>query len=329
MSKVVVYFLIAIAILGFIVLSSPHNHEEPNARLNRRLGFKLEDRAPNFDPLITKIKRANMMKDQNNMEITSDPQSLYNTLSVKEVVDIYQYLTSTGRLNTTLRLIILFPMLDREPKDGVVSFNELQAWVTQQAMERLDYVTQAELDFKDMDKDSALSFQEYFPHFSDKDIENRDMRHGEAGWWMEKFTIADIDHNSLLNFTELREHVDDETDGKLDFKEFEDHVYVTYENYMDFENNGIDIPSAKDKFFELDVNKDRFLSPEELIPILPYLYPGELAYAKYHTCYLMNKADDNKDGKLSLQEMLNHEYIFYNTVHDDGHLESNDEHDEL
>ncbi|MED6108532.1 hypothetical protein PIB30_024868 [Stylosanthes scabra] len=290
--KVVVYLLIAIAILGFIVLSTPHNPEEPNVRLNRRLGFKLEDRAPHFDPLVTKIKRAITMKDENNMQSASDPQILYNTLSVKEVVDTYQYLTSGGRLNTTLRLIILFPFLDREPKDGAVSFNELQAWITQQAMERLDYVTQAELNSKDMDKDSALSFQEYLPHFTDKDIENRDMGHGEAGWWMEKFNIADIDHNGLLNFTELREHIGDETDGKLGFKEFEDHVYITYENYMDFENNGIDIPNAKDKFFELD-------------------------------------ADDNKDGKLSQQEMLNHEYIFYNTVHDDGHLESDDAHDEL
>ncbi|XP_061367043.1 uncharacterized protein LOC133310157 isoform X2 [Gastrolobium bilobum] len=33
----------------------------------------------------------------------------------------------------------------------------------------------------------------------------------------------------------------------------------------------------------------RLLSPEDLIPILPYIYPGELAYAKYFTCYLMNE----------------------------------------
>ncbi|XP_061367040.1 uncharacterized protein LOC133310157 isoform X1 [Gastrolobium bilobum] len=73
----------------------------------------------------------------------------------------------------------------------------------------------------------------------------------------------------------------------------------------------------------------RLLSPEDLIPILPYIYPGELAYAKYFTCYLMNEANDNEDGKLSLQEMLDHEFIFYNTVDADGHQESDDEHDEL
>ncbi|XP_057731695.1 uncharacterized protein LOC130946840 isoform X1 [Arachis stenosperma] len=338
MSKVVVYLLIATAILGFIVFSPCNPNEEPNARLNRRLGFMLQDRAPHFDPLMVKIK-------------THPPRSLDNSSSVKDVADTYQYLTSAGRLNTTLRLIILFPLLDREPKDGAVSFNELQAWITQRAMERLDYVTQAELDSKDMDQDSALSFREYLPNFSQNDIEKREMGHGEAGWWMEKFNTADIDHNAVLNFTELRDflhpedsenqnmlkwllrdrlkRIDDGTDGKLDFKEFEDHVYVTYESYMDFESNGTNVPNAKDKFSELDVNKDQFLSPEELIPILPYLYPGELAYARYYTYYLMNEADDNKDGKLSLEEMLDHEFIFYSTVHADGHSESDDEHDEL
>lgn len=37
----------------------------------------------------------------------------------------------------------------------------------------------------------------------------------------------------------------------------------------------------------------RLLSPEELLPILPYLYPGEIAYAKYYTCYLMNEVIHN------------------------------------
>ncbi|RYQ81808.1 uncharacterized protein [Arachis hypogaea] len=192
MSKVVVYLLIATAILGFIVFSPCNPNEEPNARLNRRLGFMLQDRAPHFDPLMVKIK-------------THPPRSLDNSSSVKDVADTYQYLTSAGRLNTTLRLIILFPLLDREPKDGAVSFNELQAWITQRAFERLDYVTQAELDSKDMDQDSSLSFREYLPNFSQNDIEKREMGHGEAGWWMEKFNTADIDHNAVLNFTELRD----------------------------------------------------------------------------------------------------------------------------
>jgi len=36
--------------------------------------------------------------------------------------------------------------------------------------------------------------------------EKKEMGYGEAGWWMERFEVADIDHNRLLNFTELKEY---------------------------------------------------------------------------------------------------------------------------
>lgn len=53
---------------------------------------------------------------------------------------------------------------------------------------------------------------------------------------------------------------DYEHDGKINFNQFEDNVYVTYESYVDFETNGEgDIPTAKDKFAELDVNKDQYV----------------------------------------------------------------------
>lgn len=51
--------------------------------------------------------------------------------------------------------------------------------------------------------------------------------------------------------------MDDEIDGKLSINEFKDHVYSTYESYMDFQTNGGDVPSPEDKFTELDVNKDQ------------------------------------------------------------------------
>lgn len=329
--------------LFFFIFLSPLNLKEPEGRLSRRFGYKLLERAPNFDPLV-----ANIEKKTHHEPTLSN---LDSTTSVSDVVETYQYLTSGGKLNTTLRLIILFPLLDREPKDGVVGFNELEAWITQRAIERLDYLTQAELDSTDKNGDLVISFKEYLPQFSEKDIEKKEMGHGEAGWWMERFEVSDIDQNGFLNFTELRDflhpedsknqemlkwmlkdrlkRMDDENDGKLNFNEFEDHVFSTYKSYMDFESKGGDLPSPKDKYAELDVNNDQFLSPEELIPILSYLYPGELAYAKYFTCYLMNEADDNGDGKLTLQEMLDHEFTFYNTVHADGHQESDDDHDEL
>ena len=42
------------------------------------------------------------------------------------------------------------------------------------------------------------------------------------------------------------------------------------------------------------------------------------------------QADDNKDGNLTLEEMMNHEYIFYSTVYDDNDEDfDEDYHDEL
>ncbi|XP_057442878.1 uncharacterized protein LOC130734458 [Lotus japonicus] len=350
---VVIYILVATATLFMIAILSPpvnFNKEGDKDRLNRRFGYKIIlERAPKFDPLLTNIDR----KEAQNININNAvvPRRLDSTTSASEVAETYQYLISGGTLNTTLRLIILFPLLDRDPKDGVVVFNELEAWITQRAVERLDLLTQAEFDSKDKNGDSAISFQEYLPQFSQHDIERKEMGHGEAGWWMQKFEIADIDFNGLLNFTELRDflHPEDsknqqmlkwmitdrvklmhpENDGKLNFDEFKDHVYNTYSSYMDFETSGGNIPDPEDKFAQLDVNKDQFLTPEELIPIVPYLYPGELAYAKYFTYYLISEADENGDKKLSLEEMLNHEFIFYNTVHADDDPEGEEDHDEL
>ncbi|KAK7385003.1 hypothetical protein VNO78_30710 [Psophocarpus tetragonolobus] len=357
MSKAVVYIVIATAILFFVFIA-PLNLEEPKGRLNRRFGYKLLERAPTFDPVVANINENKMHNHEHHQQqqqplvhvhVPRTSSNLDSSTSVSGVAETYQYLTSGGKLNTTLRLIILFPLLDREPKDGVVGFNELEAWITQRALERLDYLTQAQMDSKDKDGDLAISFMEYLPQFTMKDIVKKEMGHGEAGWWMERFEFADTDHNGVLNFTELRDflhpedskneemlkwmlkdklkRMDNENEGKLNMDEFKDHIYSTYESYLDFETNGEDVPSSMDKFIELDVNKDKFLSAEELIPILPYIYPGELAYAKYFTCYLMNEADTNNDGKLTLQEMLDHEFIFYNTVHADGHQD--DEHDEL
>ncbi|XP_010091199.2 reticulocalbin-2, partial [Morus notabilis] len=178
------------------------------------------------------------------------------------------------------------------------------------------------------------------------------MGHGEAGWWKQQFVNADVDRNGSLSFDEFKdflhpedsdneeikkwllteklERMDYDKDGKLSFVEFCDHTYDIYKNYVEYETAGRRVPKPEEKFSELDLDKDRFLTVEELIPILGYLHPGELSYAKYYASYLIHEADDNKDGNLTLEEMLNHEYIFYSTVYDDSHENSEDDlHDEL
>ncbi|XP_054796256.1 uncharacterized protein LOC129301686 [Prosopis cineraria] len=359
MKKVVVYAVMATAFLFFFIVLSPLIQDQRRGPgLNRRFGYNIRERGVSFDPLENRINSersetrddgkklaaAGSFMDAKNMNTDVDS----NTTLFNEVMETYQYLTAGGKLNTTMRLTILFPLLDRDPKDYLISFNELEAWILQQSLDRLNYMTSNELNSKDKNGDSAISFREYLPQFSDSDLEKKGMGHGEAGWWQERLDMADLDHNGLLNFSELKDflhpedskneemqkwllrdrmkRMDYDNDGKLNFKEFEDHVYSTYVSYMEFETAGKNVPQAHQKFHELDVNKDNFLSVEELMPILQYLYPGELAYARFYTIYLINEADDNEDGKLSLEEMINHEIIFYHTVHAD---DSHEDHDEL
>ncbi|KAL5538996.1 hypothetical protein UlMin_045489 [Ulmus minor] len=317
MAKAVVYLLLAAAFVALVIFGPPSNHHSGS---HRRLG----NHSPTFDPLVAKMERM----------AESSSSFAHDVVEEKEHF-------SEGKLNITLRLVILFPLLDREPKDGVVSSSELIAWITEQAVERLNFRTWKELTSRDMDKDGALSFKEYLPQFSDEDLEKNGMEHGEAGWWKEQFVNADIDHDGLLKFDELKgflhpedshneeirkwllrekiKRMDNDNDGKLNFVEFRDHAYDIYKNYVDYETAGVHVPSSEDKFAELDLNKDKLLTVEELRPILSYLHPGEISYAKYYANYLIHEADDNKDQKLTLDEMLNHEYIFYSTVYDDNH----------
>ncbi|KAK0592912.1 hypothetical protein LWI29_027657 [Acer saccharum] len=69
----------------------------------------------------------------------------------------------------TSRLMILFPLIDNAPKDGV-GFEELEAWNAQVVIDRLSYLTQKEMELSDKNGDGEVYFQEYLPHFSQEDI---------------------------------------------------------------------------------------------------------------------------------------------------------------
>src|SRR5262249_54863446 len=119
MAKAVVYVFIATAFVLLMTLSPLIREQRRGPCLNRRFGFDIQQRAPSFDPLIIKIERSR----EANMQFVHDqhePEPTTNTSFSNVVADANQYFTSAGKLNTTLRLMILFPLLDKAPKDGVV-----------------------------------------------------------------------------------------------------------------------------------------------------------------------------------------------------------------
>ncbi|XP_031115123.1 reticulocalbin-2 [Ipomoea triloba] len=331
MTKVVVYTVAAAFVI--LLLSQDHNklfRKDYSPRgLSRRLGT--QPSAPLiFDPIVARRKGfANPEKSE----------------------DDDRYFNDKGRLDTGLRLMVLFPILDKDPRDGFVDTKELEYWNTQQAISRLNYRTQRELLLRDKDGDGSVSFSEYLPQFTDEDMERNETGHGGAGWWMIQFKNADVDRNGTLNLYEFRDflhpedtrndnirrwllteklrQMDVDKDHRLSLREFERGAYQTYKTYKEFETGGKDVPSLVEIFTFLDADKDNFLRVEELKPIFHYLNPGELSYARYYTTYLIREADDNKDARLTLDEMLNHDTLFYDTIYDNEKDEDDIYHDEL
>ncbi|KAF9616427.1 hypothetical protein IFM89_029681 [Coptis chinensis] len=284
--------------------------------MHRRIG---NVHAP-FDPLVTKlIEKGAHVKNSDSKPLPLTNSAYLNPFN-GNFEDPEEYFSDEGQFNIKGRLQILFPVLDRSPEDGSISLKELEGWNLQQATDQLIYRTRKEMNEHDKDNDGAITFAEYLPRFSDEDI----------GWWKDKFVNADIDDNGYLNFTEFMEGMDHDQDGKLNFNEFRAQAYDNYKNTLEFESGGDDVPSAEEKFDELDLNKDRLLTEEELRPIIHYLHPGELTYATHYTRFLIHEADDDKDGELTLNEMMDHHHIFYNTVIMDYDIGDDDDfHDEF
>ena len=59
------------------------------------------------------------------------------------------------------RLVYLFVILDRSPRDGGISLGELEAWLRRQAAARLEAVTRREMAMHDKDGDGAVALREY------------------------------------------------------------------------------------------------------------------------------------------------------------------------
>lgn len=265
------------------------------------------------------------------------------------------YLNDHERFNISHRLLALFPLVDVKPLDGFISLAELEDWHVQIAVKRLMHRTDRELETVDANKDGLVTLKEYLRHLTDEELANNSTEHGEPGWWKEQFNCADEDGDGVLNHTEfynflhpgdsknekllqwmckerIRER-DQDKDGKLNFAEFDHGAYELVKQYDEYDTSSTNItghvPSSEERFNELDKNKDGFLTEDELGPILHKLHPGEISYAKYQAQYLMYQADENKDGQLTLEEMLHNPYAFYNTAYGDDEEDDYYMHDEF
>eukprot|EP00245_Coleochaete_scutata_P002161 TRINITY_DN12817_c6_g1_i1.p2 TRINITY_DN12817_c6_g1~~TRINITY_DN12817_c6_g1_i1.p2 ORF type:complete len:402 (-),score=119.23 TRINITY_DN12817_c6_g1_i1:644-1849(-) len=260
--------------------------------------------------------------------------------------------------NITWRLTVLFPQIDSNPQDGLISVAELEDWHIKQGEKASMHRTGREIEASDRDHDGLITLKEYLHDHSPGDEVKTDWPDHEKEWVetaTRTFPLADLDHDGKLNKTEfdaflhpedsdnpkLLQHLREEEirerdqnhDGKLDFDEFHK---TTYDELREWDiasereenNTEVKLRKSQAKFLELDKNNDGYLTENELEPIMSKLEPGERHYAKQQTQHMIEQADKNHDSKLSLEEMIDNPYVFYNTAYQDEDDEEDNEDDD-
>ncbi|KAG6482751.1 hypothetical protein ZIOFF_059389 [Zingiber officinale] len=328
-----IYVLLAVAFLLFLSLSPSPKHAPKRRRHNRRLAH-LPHVA--FDPLLAELERR--VEEGGLLDVESFKRKLEEMKDRSKVdgggdvvINIEDYFGQNGRLNLTERLAYLFPMLDRFPHDGGISHHELEVWFQRQAVDRLVHRTQRQMAQRDGDGDGELTLQEL------ETEHGRDTNDpGSSASLEEQFSNADSDANGYLNAFEFKGEMDQNEDGKLDMKEFGDRAYQIFRTYSEYDDEHLQRQPANvgEEFKRLDIDEDDFLTAEELRPIFHQLCPGELSHTTHYANYLMRKADENRDGKLTLEEMIRQQFAFYSSVYEELEDENDDydvydHHDEL
>ncbi|GAA0150874.1 calmodulin-related [Lithospermum erythrorhizon] len=371
-SSVIIYILTAIMILLFLSQHKPNNpHHRRRHHRHRRLKIRsnftftqpnepphkttmhesLNDHHIPFDPLVAQIERQREDKQWEQHYIqTHHPESAQNHTGDADVAkpewegfdDAEEFLNDERKFNVSERLVVLFPKIDLDPRDGFVSESELTQWNLAQSLTEVVHRTEREMAIHDKNKDGFVSYAEYEPRRA-KSSDNNTSEY-ESGWWHEDhFNASDADGDGLLNFTEFKDflHTGDTTnpklllwlcqeeiretdtnkDGKVDFKEFFNGVYDLLRNYDEedhhtsHQNDHVGELPAKKLFDQLDKDGDGYLSDVDLLIIIGKLHPSEHFFAKQQAYYSMQQADTDKDGRLTFKEMVENPYAFYTSIY--------------
>ncbi|CAJ2663481.1 unnamed protein product [Trifolium pratense] len=254
----------------------------------------------------------------------------------------HQHAEYDQKFNVTNTIVRLFPEIDVDPTDWFVSLHELTQWNLQQAQREFMQQTKMEMIIHDKNHDGFVSFSEY-SHPSWLQTRDGDSFGYDMSWWKEEhFNASDADGNGLLNFAEFNDFLhpadsnnpklrqwlckaeirerDMDRDGKVNFKEFFHGLFDLVRNYD--EESYYDSSHSDDSmdasaivlFAQLDKDGDGYLSDIELLPIIGKLHPSGHYYAKQQAEYLISQAEVDKDGHLTLTEMIENPYVFYSAI---------------
>ncbi|XP_016460864.1 uncharacterized protein LOC107784272 [Nicotiana tabacum] len=339
-----------------------HGHRRLKVRSNFTFDQHIHhehERIP-FDPLVAKIERQREDKEWEKRYIDTHHPELHapgeeSQPEWEDFMDAEDYLNDEDKFNVTDRLVLLFPKIDVDPSDGFVSEHELTEWNLEQSRKEVLHRTEREMEVHDKNHDAFVSFSEYEPPSWVRNSDNSSFGY-DMGWWKEDhFNASDVDGDGLLNITEFNDFLhpadtrnpkllnwlckeeirerDSDKDGKVNFKEFFHGLFDLVRNYdeesHDSSHHSEDSQEspARKLFAELDKDGDGYLSDAELLPIIGKLHPSERYYAKQQADYIIQQADADKDGRLTLKEMIDSPYVFYSAIfnEDDEDYEYHDE----
>ncbi|KAA8541446.1 hypothetical protein F0562_025409 [Nyssa sinensis] len=316
-----------------------------------------------FDPLVADIERKREDKqwekvyfEHAHKEIVQEAPGAESQPEWEDFMDAEDYLNDEEKFNVTNRLVLLFPKIDIDPPDGYVNEHELTEWNLKQSEREVMHRTQREMEIHDKNRDGFVSFAEYEPPSWVRNSDNTSFGY-DMGWWKEEhFNASDADGDSLLNITEFNDFLhpadsnnpkllqwlckeeirerDTDKDGKVNFKEFFHGLFDFVRNYDEESHNSthdtddsMEAPARK-LFAQLDTDGDGYLSHPELLPIIGKLHPSERYYAKQQADYIISQADTDKDGRLTLIEMIESPYVFYSAIFNEDE-EDYEYHDEF
>ncbi|KAM7484864.1 hypothetical protein LguiA_000873 [Lonicera macranthoides] len=364
--SVIIYVLVAIFLL-LLISHSPKKPSHRHRRLKLRSNFTFTDHKHDhipFDPLVADIERKREDKqwektyfEHSHKEFVQEAPAAESQPEWEDFMDAEDYLNDEEKFNVTNRLLLLFPKIDVDPVDGYVSEHELTEWNVNQGQKEVMHRTEREFEIHDKNKDGFVAFSEYEPPSWVHGLDNSSFGF-EMGWWREDhFNASDADGDGLLNITEFNEFLhpadsgspklinwlckeeirerDTDKNGKLDFKEFYHGLFHLVRNYDDEGHNSShdyndSLEGPAKKFFDqLDKDGDRYLSDAELLPIIGKLHPSERYYAKQQADYTISQADTDKDGRLSLAEMIENPYVFYSAIFNEDDDDDYEHHDEF
>ncbi|KAI4373134.1 hypothetical protein MLD38_011293 [Melastoma candidum] len=308
-----------------------------------------------FDPIVAEMERLREDKqwerryfEESHPEVVHGEESAPGEEKQPEWEDFMNaedYLNDEEKFNVTDRLVLLFPKIDVDPADGYVTEHELTEWNVQLAVKEVMHRTQRDMELHDKNKDGYVSFAEYEPPSWVFNSDQNSFAYN-MGWWKEEhFNASDADGDGLLNITEFNDFLhpadsenpkllqwlckeevrerDSDKDGKVNFNEFFHGLFDLVRDYNEEHHNSshghdeaMEGPAQK-LFSELDKDGDGYLTDEDLLPFIGKLHPSERYYAKQQAEYIISQADTDKDGRLTLTEMIDNPYVFYSAVFND------------